>query len=83
MLAPNDQTTYCTLIPTPFPKVNQELLDFLNRKQMTVFVYGSATYDDIFGKPHWLTFCRSMQPDGSAWDNCKTHNDTGDGEKPN
>jgi hypothetical protein len=82
MIAPNDPTTYCPLNPLTIAKVNQDVLDFFSNKKAILFAYGSVTYEDIFGKEHWLTFCRSMEADGKAWDSCETHNDTGDGKRP-
>ncbi|MGH9689879.1 MAG: hypothetical protein ACRD4C_02025 [Candidatus Acidiferrales bacterium] len=78
-IAPNDQF-YCTLQGSP--KIEQPNLDALESQAVEVFIYGSVTYEDVFGNHHWLTFCRIMLPDGSGWNPCKTYNDTGDGEKP-
>jgi len=82
IIAPNDGTTYCGGTPLKIPTVTQEVLDIFSSKEKILFAHGTVLYDDIFGKKHWLTFCRLMQPDGKAWESCKTHNDTGDGELP-
>jgi hypothetical protein len=81
LVAPQDQSS-CVLEPMTIPKVTQQVLDFLQRRDLTVFVYGSVIYEDVFGKHHWLKFCRAMSPDGSRWENCSKYNDTGDGEIP-
>ncbi len=84
LIAPN-QEPYCDLPMTTraLPKITKDVLDTLGRKNLIVAVFGSVTYEDVFRRPHWLTFCRLMQPDGKAWDDCKTGNDTGDGNPPN
>jgi hypothetical protein len=38
---------------------------------------GYVFYKDIFGKPHWLTYCLSLS-DGAAWKACDSGNETGD-----
>lgn len=63
-------------------KVSQSALDALSKGAVTLFVYGSALYDDVFGRTHWLTFCEFLTPDASSWDPCKRYNDTGNGDKP-
>jgi hypothetical protein len=82
IIAPNDGGTFCMLNPMKIPTVTQDVLDIFLSKRQTLAVYGLATYDDIFKKKHWLTFCRIMLPDGKNWDSCATYNDTGDGEPP-
>lgn len=82
IIAPNDPTTYCELNPLKIDKVNQEVLNIFSSKQEIIFFYGFVTYDDIFRREHWLTFCHAMEPDGKAWDTCHVYNDTGDGKKP-
>jgi hypothetical protein len=82
LIAPNDFNTFCSLNPMTIPKVTQEVLDTFSTKTKVEFVYGFVTYDDIFGQKHWLSFCRSMEPDGQAWNACSTHNDTGEGKPP-
>jgi len=84
LIVPN-QEPFCTLtLTTPVtPKITQDILNRLTAKTLIVSVFGTATYDDIFGHRHWLTFCRIMHPDGKAWDDCEKGNDTGDGKPPN
>jgi hypothetical protein len=82
IIAPNDANSFCPLNPLTIPKVTQDVLDTFSTKSKIEFNYGLITYDDIFGQKHWLSFCRSMDPDGRAWNACATHNDTGDGDPP-
>lgn len=82
IIAPNDPTTYCELNPLKIDKVHQEVLNIFSSKQEIIFFYGFVTYDDIFRREHWLTFCHAMEPDGKTWDTCHVYNDTGDGKKP-
>jgi hypothetical protein len=78
---PNDPGPYCELFPINTPTVTQPVLNVFANKTVTILVYGSLIYDDVFKAHHWMTFCRVMQPDGKAWNSCQTHtDDTGDGE---
>lgn len=80
LFAPNDANNYCEMFPIQSHQVNQDTLDALTQKKSVIFLFGSVTYDDVFKKPHWFTFCRVMHSDGKAWDNCHTHpDDMGDG----
>jgi hypothetical protein len=80
LYAPGDPGNYCEMFPLTIPTMNQKALDLLANKQDIMFVFGSASYEDIFKRPHWMTFCRVMHPDGKAWDRCTAHpDDTGDG----
>ncbi len=81
LIVPN-QEPFCILYPTQSPAVTQEVLDMYAQKRVVVSVSGIVTYSDIFDKMHWLTFCRIMHPNGRDWSDCKTGNDTGDGEHP-
>jgi hypothetical protein len=65
-----------------------ELQDYKNGNPRFI-VYGQATYNDIFDRPHWLTFCSYLgyEKDEPAdnqwsWKYCEEHNDTGDGSPP-
>jgi hypothetical protein len=80
LIAPNDANSFCGLTPLTIPTVTQEVLDIFSTRKKIEVVYGTVVYDDIFRKQHWLTFCRSMHPDGKEWDACASHNDTGDGK---
>lgn len=82
IIAPNDPTTYCPLNPLTIEKVTKDVLNIFASREKILFAYGFVTYNDIFGKEHWLTFCHAMEPDGKAWDACQGHNDTGDGKQP-
>jgi hypothetical protein len=81
LIAPNDPH-YCTLQPMTVPKVTQAVLDDLSKPGVRLYVVGTAVYQDIFEKWHWLTFCRWMHPDGKEWDSCTNGGDTGDGKIP-
>lgn len=48
----------------------------------TLFVHGILTYQDIYGRKHWFTYCLSMEKDGSRYDYYSSHNDVGDGDPP-
>ncbi|MGO9554356.1 MAG: hypothetical protein ACLP2U_04950 [Syntrophobacteraceae bacterium] len=40
------------------------------------YVHGRVEYEDIFGKPHWLTFCYFYDPIAKGYRNYSQHNDT-------
>jgi|CZKF01.1.fsa_nt_gi hypothetical protein len=50
-------------------------------KNMLFYVYGAITYDDVFKKGHWLTYCFFVT-EGDTYAYCREHNDTGDGPLP-
>jgi hypothetical protein len=45
-----------------------------------IYLYGKATYDDVFGGHHWVTFCNEL--DSRGWHACAEYNETDD-QKPN
>jgi hypothetical protein len=44
-------------------EITQADLDAIRRGDVTIFVHGKITYDDIFGCAHWSTFCTRLKPD--------------------
>jgi hypothetical protein len=58
--------------------VTQAVLDELILGKTTVYVHGRIDYEDIFGCPHWMTFCASMMrvPGPITFGMCSDHNDT-------
>jgi hypothetical protein len=49
----------------------------------TLYVFGRITYDDIFGKHHWVTYCLRLSDDRTQYQFCEEHNDTDSIENPN
>jgi hypothetical protein len=47
-------------------------------EEKRVYSYGRVNYADIFGRPHWTTFCTYMARDGSAMTYCPEYNNTDD-----
>lgn len=43
--------------------------------KIKIYIYGRANYKDIFGRPHWVTFCSYFTTDGK-YIVCDTHNET-------
>jgi hypothetical protein len=59
--------------------VNKDIRDGLIAGTITVFVHGRLEYEDIFGKPHWVTYCASLfVPFNGQLGFCPDHNDTDD-----
>jgi type II secretory pathway pseudopilin PulG len=50
--------------------------------QGSFWVFGCVTYDDTFGRAHWLTYCGVLNQKIRGFDRCKKYNDTGDGKAP-
>jgi hypothetical protein len=48
---------------TPPHEITQSDLDGIRRGDLTLFVHGKITYDDIFGCAHWTSFCTRVKPD--------------------
>jgi len=59
-------------------KLTQPGLDELKFK--TLYVFGRVDYTDIFGCPHWTTFCYFLDPRDNlhSYSACKEHNDADD-----
>lgn len=55
--------------------VTKEINDLLNSGKIIVYFYGKVTYDDIFNKPHWTTFCSRFIPGEGRFANYEKHND--------
>lgn len=54
MLIPNSEHK----LPSPtFP-------GFILEQNMTIYIYGTVWYDDIFGEHHWIQFCYSLTEGG-------------------
>jgi hypothetical protein len=52
-----------------------QLNDWKEGKSLFI-VAGKLTYEDIFGYPHWTTFCFRMRRDLKGYNTYKDHNDT-------
>jgi hypothetical protein len=63
-------------------KLNQSTLDAVKSGAVVIYAYGTLTYNDIYGQPHWSRFCSFFQPANSHWPLCEIHNDFGDGLPP-
>jgi hypothetical protein len=48
---------------TPPHEIAQSDLDGIRSGNLTIFVHGRMTYDDIFGCAHWTSFCTRLKPD--------------------
>jgi hypothetical protein len=59
---------------TPPHEITQSDLDGIRRGDLTVFVHGKMTYDDIFGCTHWTSFCTRLKPD-LKYASYRKHND--------
>lgn len=48
---------------TPPHEITQSDLDGIRHGDLTIFVHGKITYDDVFGCAHWTSFCTRLKPD--------------------
>jgi len=76
MIPPN--SIYKANPPIPSEKVKQGDLDLIKSGEITIYVYGDGTFDDVFSCSHWINFCYYLMSDMKTWGVCSTHNDTGD-----
>lgn len=62
--------------------ISQPNIDVYRTGQITVAVFGKVTYSDVFGRPHWQTFCYNLEgKDLQTYDICDYGNNV-DGELP-
>jgi hypothetical protein len=59
---------------TPPHEITQSDFDGIRSGNLTIFVHGRMTYDDIFGCAHWTSFCTRLKPD-LKYASYGTHND--------
>jgi hypothetical protein len=59
----------------PPHEITQSDLDGIRDGNLTIFVHGKMTYDDIFGCAHWTSFCTRLKPD-LTYASYGKHNDT-------
>jgi hypothetical protein len=45
-------------------------------EQRDLYIFGKITYDDVFRKPHWVTYCLRLSDDRKLYQFCEKHNDT-------
>jgi hypothetical protein len=48
---------------TPPHEITHFDLDGIRSGNLTLFVHGRMSYEDIFGCPHWASFCTRLKPD--------------------
>lgn len=69
----HDNTTKADYILAP------EFINKLIDRTATVYVSGRIDYSDIFGVPHWTTYCAFLiVPFNGQFGRCESHNDTDD-----
>jgi len=66
--------------PNPTAKLKKTDMDAATNGSYVVHVIAKATYDDAFGRPHWVTFCAQLATDAKSWKACSDYNDA---DKPN
>lgn len=66
----------------PDEKLTQVSMDALKTEAVTLFVFGHATYDDVFGCKHWVRFCDRLDGKTMTWKSCAEHNDADNNQCP-
>lgn len=57
--------------------LTQELADAITSGRTRIFVHGRVDYEDIFGQPHWISFCaHTLFPMADNFGIWPTHNET-------
>jgi hypothetical protein len=60
-------------------RLNDEILAALRAGQLKLVVHGRIDYDDVFGDPHWTTYCALLAvPFNEQFELCEGQNDTDD-----
>jgi hypothetical protein len=77
LLAPNFDYEMAIELRKEAPphEITQSDLDAIRDGNLTIFVHGKITYDDIFGCAHWTSFCTRLKPD-LTYASYGKHNDT-------
>jgi hypothetical protein len=79
LLAPDAKTGFPTKNDVHEP-ITQPQVDSFRSGEQTLFVHGKMTYDDIFGCPHWTTFCYRLLPHNFRYRTYEKHNDSDDNQ---
>lgn len=61
--------------------LTQSSRDAITSGQLTIYVYGTICYSDVFRRDHWTEFCDILNPKTLEFDVCATHNEM-DSDKP-
>jgi hypothetical protein len=56
-------------------KLSQSVFDQINSGQITMLVYGTIEYEDVFGYRHWVKSCAYFNLRSKTFAQCKTYND--------
>ena len=63
-------------------EVTADVITSITKEEYRYVFYGTLTYQDVFGKDHWLRYYFWLSPDGQGYIIGPEHNDTGDGKPP-
>lgn len=55
--------------------ITQRQIDTLKMGDWTIIVHGKIIYEDVFGCPHWTTFCGRYEARTETFTACDDHND--------
>jgi len=86
---PPNGVFHTTLGDLTKPQVDADVM-FLSSGLRVIWLHGKVTYDDVFDRAHWTTYCYVFIPKERTKDfgqggfaPCETGNDVGDGDGPN
>jgi len=72
-LPPGAEKSVVSTYPLPLEAIAAKAIA---DEQIIFYMFGFATYDDIFGQPHLTTFCVFLKPDLSGTGDCPSYNDS-------
>lgn len=73
-LSPNQVCKLTIKVNNGIPTNIADFLSIANGKKV-LYIYGIYKYEDIFGIPHWITFCYFLNTDGKTYTTYKDHNE--------
>lgn len=59
----------------PNDKIDDIGFRAITNGEIHIYVHGILTYDDVFGRHHWTTFCYYLRTDGINYEAYKEHNE--------
>jgi hypothetical protein len=84
LIAPGGETLPISPLMTErrnigFSPLSPRIASLLRQEELQIHIHGRVSYQDVFDKCHWVTFCYSFHPrDFAIPVACEDHNDTGD-----
>jgi hypothetical protein len=75
LLPPTGSSSISLRVPLRKEPVDEEYLSRIKAGTIKIYVFGKLTYRDVFGEPHWLTYCYWLDTD-LVYKSNTSYNDT-------